>query len=115
MTRLYVLFDALVVAILAVQLWSLVNVARRPVDVPDGAARRARAFLPLLWEFGVAALILVALPSALALTWSEALQSIPDLTVVIIAIAVLWLITGVVRVMRIVQASKRQGSPALRA
>jgi hypothetical protein len=112
MTRLYVLFDTLVVTILAVQLWSLVNVARREIAKPAGAGQRARTFGPLTWELGVALLLLVALPGMLALTWPQALQSIPDLAVVVIAMAVLWLMTGAARMARIVQAmsAHRQGT-----
>jgi hypothetical protein len=104
MKRLYVLFDAVVVAILAVQLWSLVNVVRGEAVLAERTVRRVRAFVALVWEFGVATFLLVALPGALAMTWPQAIQSIPDLAVVIIAVSTLWLITGAARVARVVQA-----------
>ncbi len=105
MTRLYVLFNAIVIAIVGVQLWSFLNVARGKAALADGTGRRwLRAFVPLIWECGGAMLLLVALPSALALTWPTAIQSIPDLAVVVIAVAILWIITGAARVARLVQA-----------
>jgi hypothetical protein len=106
-TRLYALFDAIVVAVLALQVWSLINVVRREQLLQSGLAARIRAFGPLVWELGLATLLLVALPGALALTWPTALQSIPDLAVVVIAVCILWLVTGAARVVRLVQANNR--------
>jgi hypothetical protein len=59
---------------------------------------------PLLWELGVSLVILLGYPGASGMTWDQSLRALPDLTLVLLAIAGLWLVTGVMRSVRLLQA-----------
>jgi hypothetical protein len=99
--RFYVLFDSIVLAVLAVQVWSLARVTIRPQSV-KGARGWLAATLPLLWEFGIAGYLLLVLPSAMGMTWQAGLTAIPDLMRVILVVAIIWVLTGITRVTRLV-------------
>jgi hypothetical protein len=98
--RFYVLFDAVVLAIIALQIWSLSRVATRPVSAV-GVGRWLAATAPLLWEFGVAGYLLLALPASMGMTWEAGLTAIPDLMRVVLVVAVIWVFTGVIRLTRL--------------
>jgi CubicO group peptidase (beta-lactamase class C family) len=103
--RFFIIFDAAVLAILVVQLWSLVRVARRRAELPRRTLRTVAAVGPLLWEVGASLAILLAFPGSLGLTWQQGLRFIPDQVVVLLAVSLLWLVTGVARSTRLVQAA----------
>jgi hypothetical protein len=96
LTRFYLVFNAIVAAIVALQLLALWRLARRPTP-----SLRVRALLPLVWEFALPALILLGVPGATGMSWRAAFMSMPDLTLVLLVIAGLWLITGLLRAGRI--------------
>lgn len=102
--RFFIIFDGVVLAILAVQLWSLARVARGWPRLPRRALPIIVAVGPLLWELGISLVILLALPGSLGMTWQASLRAIPDLTVALLAVSVLWLLTGVARGGRLLQA-----------
>ncbi len=104
LTQFYVSFDLLLVAILALQSWSLVRLARgagwQGWQAPPRAARM-RFLAPLLWEVPLSLYLLLVLPAASG-GWTASFRSLPDLTLAITLIAVLWLATAAVRVVRLV-------------
>jgi CubicO group peptidase (beta-lactamase class C family) len=104
--RFFIAFNTLLATALAIQVWSLVRVARRP-GLP--LARRwatAWSMAPLLWEIGLATLLLVAFPVlAGGLGWRATISFVPDLSLAILLVASLWLLTGGARVLRLVQAT----------
>lgn len=99
MTRFFLVFDVIVAAIVAAQLWSLVSLARQPRH-----SYGALAYLPFLWELGLAIALLLGVPKVLGLTWRQAFSSIPDLTLVLLAVSLLWMTTGLVRLYKLASA-----------
>jgi CubicO group peptidase (beta-lactamase class C family) len=108
-TRFFILFNAVVLLVLAVQIWSLVRVARRPLHLTHGTLPAAVAAAPLLWEMGLSLVVLIGFPGALGMTWAQSLRAIPDLTLTVLVVAMLWLGTGIVRSMRLVQVIRTGG------
>lgn len=106
-TRFFIIFDTLVAIILAVQVWSLVRVIRHARARPGLDAATARDLMPLIWEIGVATVLLLAYPAATGgLGWRATFTFVPDLTVVIAVISGLWLATGAVRISRVLLARR---------
>jgi CubicO group peptidase (beta-lactamase class C family) len=99
MTRFYVLYDALVVAVLTVQTWSLIRVAARS---REGAGFGWRSVVPLSWELALSLLLLVMYPATLGAGWQAAIAFMPDLSLTLLIVSLLWLLTGVARVGRFV-------------
>jgi hypothetical protein len=105
-TRFFIIFNTAVVAILAVQIWSLGRVARRTVTPLSRSLASLLAVAPLAWEFVLAGLLLVLYPSMTGgLGWRGTFGFIPDLTLVIVAVSALWLLTGVARIARFVEVT----------
>jgi hypothetical protein len=102
-TRFFIIFDAIVLAVLAVQLWSLVRVAQRPVTLARNL-RDLPLVLPLFWELGGGLFLLLAFPAMAGGGWTAALGFVPDLAAVVLAVALLWLATGAARLARLAQA-----------
>jgi len=96
-----------VLAIVAVQLWSLVRVVRKHLSPPRGVRSALATVGPLTWELGVSVAILLAFPSVLGMTWQQGLRSIPDLMLVLLVISMLWLVTGVSRSIRLLHTARR--------
>jgi hypothetical protein len=109
MTRFYLLFNALFVAIVLVQGWSLLRVASSEPDLAGGWARVA-AFAPLVWELGLSTLLLFMYPATLGASWLAAIEFVPDLSVFLLVISLLWLVTGAARAGRLAQAFMRRRS-----
>jgi hypothetical protein len=112
--RFYVLFDAVVLAIIALQIWSLNRVATRPISV-GGFRRWFAGTAPLVWEFGLALYLLLVLPASMGMTWQASLTAIPDLMRVVLLVALLWLLTGMTRVTRLLvyaYRSRRESVPS---
>jgi hypothetical protein len=93
----FIIFDAAVLMIVALQVWSLVRVASRSARIPHGVLGWTRTLAPLSWELGIGVLILLAAPVLLGATWSQSFKSIPDMTLVLLAVSILWLTTGLTR------------------
>ena len=105
--RFFIIFNTMVLAIIAVQVWSLGRVAR---PRRRGPVSRRRTFLglgPLTWELGVGVTILIAWPLVLGLAWGTSFQFIPDLTLVLLTVSGLWIATGLLRVGRWAQWAAR--------
>ena len=57
------------------------------------------------WELGLASLLLLLYPSVTGgLGWRAAFDFVPDLTLVVLAVSLLWLCTGGLRILRLTQA-----------
>jgi CubicO group peptidase (beta-lactamase class C family) len=124
LARFYVFFDLIVLAILAVQVWALVRLLRRPLCLVrprslGDTVRLGRGIVPLVWEVGLGLLLLVGWPATTGMGWRGSWMSFPDLTLVLLAVAGLWLTTGAVRLLRLGRAlheerrARRAGRSAL--
>ena len=102
LSRFYLVFDLVAVAIVGLQVAALARLALRPL------AGRAIA-VPLLWEVMLVAGILIGVPALTGMSWPGWFQSVPDLTIVLLAIAGLWLLTAIVRTWRIVRVARLRG------
>lgn len=110
LTQFYIGFDLVVLAILAVQVWALVRLIRRPMPIalPLHGLKQGVSFatrtVPLLWEIVLGLGVLAGYPALTGISWSATMMSVPDLTIVLLLVGGLWLVTGVVRSFRLVQA-----------
>jgi CubicO group peptidase (beta-lactamase class C family) len=104
LTRIYVVFDATVLLVVAEQGWSLARVRRRPPTRPRGV-RSVIAATPLLWELGGGLALLLGVPATTGATWPQHLRATPDLALVLLVVAGLWLATGVARSLRLLRAA----------
>lgn len=106
--RFYLIFDLMVLAVIAVQIWSVVRLLRRRFRMEPqlrtvSRARQAkRATVPLIWEVGLGALLL-ATPELLKIGWRAAWLWMPDLSLVLLVVGTLWLMTSAVRLTRLTQ------------
>jgi len=96
MARFFLVFDAIVTALVALQVWSLLRLAQRPAVLPG-----MLGYAPLAWELGLATALLLGVPKVLAMSWRDAYSSIPDLTLVLLTLPLLWLATGFLRVVKL--------------
>jgi CubicO group peptidase (beta-lactamase class C family) len=99
--QFFVVFDTAVLVILAVQVWSLLRVLLPPAPSIEGTRAAALALVPLLWELGLGLLLLLAFPASLGATWPQAFRQLPDLSLVVLLVALLWIATGIVRIARL--------------
>jgi CubicO group peptidase (beta-lactamase class C family) len=115
-TRFFIVFNTLIAAVLTAQVWSLVQVARRPAALA-GRGAAVRGIAPLAWEIGFAGIMLLLIAPALmgGLGWRASLSALPDLTLVILATCGLWLATGAARGWRLVQAARVRRQPFVAA
>lgn len=102
LSRFYLIFDAVVLGVVAIQAWSMYLVARRRLTWPRGGLRSAFSFVPLVWEVGLS----LAMSGVLATSWGANSQSIPDLMWTLVVVALLWLVTGVIRIARLFAARR---------
>jgi hypothetical protein len=109
MTRIYLIFDAIVVLIVVVQVWSLVSVLRRPPVRPRGV-RLVIAVTPLLWELGGGLAMLLGVPATTGASWPQHLRATPDLALVLLVVAGLWRATGGARSLRLVRGAQLGGA-----
>jgi CubicO group peptidase (beta-lactamase class C family) len=105
-TRFYVLFDVAAVAVLAALAWYLVRLPRsdhaRATSIGDGSGSRqpVRNLLALGAGLGAAALILLGAPAMTGTNWTTMWQVVPDLTLVLLALAILSAACGIMRAVR---------------
>ncbi|HMM43764.1 MAG TPA: serine hydrolase domain-containing protein, partial [Thermomicrobiales bacterium] len=106
LTRFYVVFDLIVLAIVGIQTWALARLLRRPATPPrrprslgEGWAL-ARQTVPLAWEVGLGSLILLGYPALTGISWRGSFTAAPDLVIVLLVVNGLWLVTGITRIVR---------------
>lgn len=105
-TRFYLMFDGAAVAVLAALAWYLVRLPRsdhaRAASIRDGSGSRrpVRNLLALGAGLGAAALILVGAPALTGTSWTTMWQFVPDLTLVLLAVAILCAACGIMRAAR---------------
>lgn len=101
MHRYYLFYDAIVALALAALAWALFRALRRPAGRSGSRQRKvvrvAGSGLAL-----IAGAILLLFPVITGLGWEVAFLSVPDLAVTAIAIGVLMLLNGLVRIGRLV-------------
>jgi len=114
----YLLFDLVVLIVIAVQIWSLVRLLRRrsrpelPLRGLLHALSQGRQWvLPLLWEIGVPVAIWLGLPYQADASWGVLLLFAPDLSAAVLVVAGLFLLTGLVRVVIAGLSHSRQRQP----
>lgn len=96
--QIYLIFDVSVFLCSALALWSLVRLLRRRHQ----PLRRTRGLLlglilPLLWEVVLPLWLLGGFPPLFGVTWQIIVQFFPDLGYWLIAICLLLLLTGTIR------------------
>ncbi len=103
----YLVFDLAIVLVLIVQVWSLVALLRRRtrLELPlrgfsHTVSQGLRWVLPLLWEIGGSVAILVGVPHVEGASWGALMLFAPDLSVALLAIGGIWLLTGLVRLVK---------------
>ncbi len=105
-TRFYLMFDVAAVIVLAALAWYLVRLPRsdhaRAASRRDksGSRRPVRNLLALGAGLGVAALILLGVPAMTGTSWTTMWHFVPDLTVVLLAMAILCAACGLMRAVR---------------
>lgn len=106
----YAIFDTVVVAVVTLQLIALVRLWRRAlpfgIDLTGAHQRRpmARLAIPLLWELTLVIGILLGGTMLTGMTWQGMFTSVPDVTIVLLVMATIWLLTTIVRITRLVRA-----------
>jgi CubicO group peptidase (beta-lactamase class C family) len=96
--RQYLVFDAALVLCSALVLWSLVRLLRergRPIRRPLGVL--AGFILPLIWEVGLPLWLLIGFPALAQVTWPVILLYFPDLGYWLLALSIVLLVTGSLR------------------
>jgi CubicO group peptidase (beta-lactamase class C family) len=98
--RFYLVFNLIIVGVAAVQIAALVRlsvrISRNAYPVDKGRLAAILQHVPLLWEFGLPIVILLA-PGFIGMSWRSVMLWIPDLGAVLVAIATISLVTGLVR------------------
>jgi CubicO group peptidase (beta-lactamase class C family) len=105
LNRFYVLFDAVALILLTVQAWSLGRMATGVSGRPASGLGWTAFVAPFAWEFGLAGFLLLRYPAMVGGSWSAAFMGLPDLSQFILAVSLLWVLTGVSRAVRLLQAS----------
>lgn len=106
--RFFIIFTTLTLAIVVAQAWTLARLARHGLrqDIPPW-----RTKAPLAWELGLAVVVLALFPAITGgLGWTTTFAFVPDLTLTVSVIAGLAVITGLVRVVRLIQ--RRRSAPS---
>jgi CubicO group peptidase (beta-lactamase class C family) len=111
MTRFYILFDAVVIAVLAIQLWSLIRIASRPIEL-SGRWDLFTSTGPLIWELGLSLVILALYPMALGGSWPASIRTLPDVSLFLMVMLLLWLLSAVVRIGRLLRVRQLGRQPA---
>ncbi len=105
-TRFYVMFDLTAAVVLAVLAWYLVHLPRsddtraEPGRVDSGSRRPVRNVFALGAGLGAAGLILLGTPSITGTSWRALWYAVPDLTIVLLIVAILCAACGLMRAVR---------------
>ncbi len=110
LNRFYLIFDAVVFLIVAVQVWSLLRLIRRPTHNRQRGLSVMLSAVPLIWEIVLGVALLLA-PGLIGMSWRSAWLWMPDLTLVLLVAGTLWLITAAVRVYRLGQITLSRRAP----
>jgi hypothetical protein len=128
MSTTYLVFDLIVALVLIVQVWSLLHLLlrRRRLEFPlrgffHALDQGRRWVLPLLWEVGGPVAIFVGVPQVAGASWSVMFLFAPDLSYTLLVISGIWLLTGLVRLVKAglslfaqqPKSAEIPGSPAL--
>ena len=107
------LFSVLLVVALA---WSLIRRLRRPLTDANTWFGQTRRIGPLVWEIGLPILLLAGFPQLFEVrSWTHVMTYTPDLGSLVILACLLWLATGVTRVVKLrVPVRSRQEHAARR-
>lgn len=106
LNRFYLIFNVVLVVVGAALVVGLGRVIRR--DFAAALNRNhglVRQSIPLVWEFGGSIALLFAVNAFTA--WRYALVWVPDLLFVVLVIAVLWILTGLIRSVKLGMALTR--------
>lgn len=103
LVRFYLIFN-IVLAVLGVSLiFGLVRVIRRDFSAAlDRSHGLVFQSLPLVWEFGLSIALLIA--ANVFTAWRYAWVWVPDLLLAVLAIATLWILTGLIRSVKLFTA-----------
>ncbi len=99
-TRFYAVFNTVVLAFVALQVLSLVRLVRKQIGDVEGFGM-VRFVTPLIWEIGLGVLILAGWPLVIQTGWRGSWMSFPDLTIVLIVVAVIFLGTALIRMRKL--------------
>jgi hypothetical protein len=95
---MYTWIDVIAAALAVVLTWSLVRRMRHPVDRLGSRLRTIFSALPLAWELGLPVAVWLGLPQLYEVhSWSHVMTYTPDLGMLAIFAAAIWLLTGTVR------------------
>jgi CubicO group peptidase (beta-lactamase class C family) len=103
----YLVFDLAVALVLIVQVWSLLRLLlrHRHLEFPlrgffHALDQGRRWVLPLLWEIGGPVAIFVGVPQVAGASWAVKFLFAPDLSYALLVIGGIWLLTGLVRLVK---------------
>jgi CubicO group peptidase (beta-lactamase class C family) len=102
LTRFYVYFDIILLAIVAVQIWALTRLLRRRLT-PRSMPQTVLIAAPLVWEVGLGLGLLLGYQTLLGMSLRGSFLAFPDLSTALLTIGALWLITGLARILRLGQ------------
>lgn len=106
--RFFIIFTTLVLAVVVAQVWTLTRQIRHG---PRSDTSPLRAGLPLVFELGLAGLVLLLYPAITGgLGWSTTFAFVPDLTLTVAIIAGLAITTGIVRTLRLTRRHRTHTS-----
>ena len=94
-SQFYAIFNVVVLAVVAIQVWSLLRLVRRTTR-PSSTYEWGAAVLPFAWEFAFAGFVtwtVARMPGG----WSGTFLSLPDFTLVAAIVAGTWIATGLTR------------------
>jgi hypothetical protein len=93
------IFSAVVIAVLA---WSFINRLRRPISAGGTWLRSLARVGPLAWEIGLPILLLAGFPQLFEVQgWTHVMTYTPDLGTLVVLASLLWLATGLTRMVKL--------------
>jgi CubicO group peptidase (beta-lactamase class C family) len=115
---MYTWIDVIAAALAFVLMWSLARRVRHPVDRLASGLHGALTVVPLAWELGLPVAMWLGFPRLYEVhSWTNIMTYTPDLGMVAIIAAAIWLLTGIVRIAQLVYrpassiAGMRIGAP----
>ena len=96
-TRFYTLFDVSAAIVLALLIWALRRIARAGPMLQTLPRHVARSVVALVAGLGTAALLLIGPPAVMGTSWTTIWHFVPDLTAVVLTVAILCAACGIMR------------------
>ena len=96
-TRFYTLFDVSAAVALALLIWALRRIARAGPTLQTLPRHMARSVVALVAGLGTAALLLIGPPAVMGTSWTTMWHFVPDLTAVVLTVAILCAACGIMR------------------